>query len=80
MMTEFDHLKNSYVAAIQLRLTTNIGKDEAKRENELLHRFCEVLIDNSNYHNVDKTAMKQELELLKETLTKEIEDYYKKRF
>lgn len=80
MMTEFERLKSSYIATIQFGLIANVGPDEAKSGNELLHKFCESLIDNSNYHDVDKTAMKHELELLKETLAKEIEYYYKRRF
>ena len=77
-MTEFDSLKNSYIATIQFGLIANVGPDEAKSGNELLHKFCESLIDNSNCQDMDKMAMKHELGLLKETLAKEIECYYKR--
>lgn len=76
-MTEFDNLKRSYIAAIETGLAANAGYQNCKFANEAIHKFCEILIDNSNYSN--KTAMKQELELLKETLAKEIETCYQVR-
>lgn len=75
-MTEFEILKASYTATIQLDLATNVGYLESKRGNEVLHEFCKQIVENSNYCDNDKRAMKQELELLKETLNKEIEAYY----
>lgn len=75
-MTEFENLKASYAATIQFGLATNVGYLEAKRGNEFLHEFCKQFVENGNYHNNDKRTMKQELELLKETLDKEIEAYY----
>jgi len=77
-MSEFDNLRNSYVAVIQWGLLANVGQDEAKKGNERLHQVFEHLVDNSNYCNMDKDAMKHELKLLKEALAKEIECYYKK--
>lgn len=76
-MTEFENLKASYAATIQFGLTANAGYHEAKRGNELLHEFCKQLVENSNYYDNDKRAMKRELELLKETLDKEIEAHYR---
>ena len=57
-------------------MATNVGYLESKRGNEVLHEFCKQLVENSNYCDNDKRAMKQELELLKETLNKEIEAYF----
>lgn len=75
-MIDFTVLKKSYITTIQFGLLRNTGYGEVKRGNEVLHRFCEYLIDNSNYSDLDKQNMKHELELLKETLSKEIEQYY----
>ena len=76
-MTEFDYLKSSYITAIHWGFTVKISYYECKRGNDILHKFCENLIDNSNYYDADKKAMKQELELLKEALSEEIESYYR---
>ncbi len=75
-MTEFENLKNSYVSAIQYGLIAKANYHEARRGNELLHQFCEHLVDNSNYCEADKSAIKQELKLIKEVLEKEIEYHY----
>lgn len=77
MMKEFDYLKNSYITAIHWGFATKVSYHEAKRGNDILHKFCENLIDNSNYCDTDKKAMKQELELLKEALSEEIETFYR---
>lgn len=77
-MTEFENLTNSYVAAIQFGLIARVDYQEAWQGNEILHHFCERLVDNSNYCDTEKAAMKQELALIKETLAREIEHYYKK--
>ncbi len=74
-MTEFENLKNSYISAIQCGLI-RVNYHEARRGNELLLQFCESLVDNSNYCEADKAAMKQKLELIKEALEKEIEYHY----
>lgn len=76
-MTEFDNLKNSYVAAVHWGFAAKVGYHESKRGNDILHKFCENLIDNSNYYDADKKAMKQELELVKEALSEEIELFYR---
>lgn len=75
-MTEFDNLKSTYIAIVQLGLATNVSYHESKQGNNLLHKFCENFVENSNYLDSAKTAMKQELELIKEALSKEIEAFY----
>ena len=77
-MTEFEKLKNSYISTLQIGLTSNIGYHQAKHGNDILHKFCEQLVEGSNYRDDIKASMKRELELLKETLSHEIERYYKK--
>lgn len=72
-MIDYLNLKNSYIASIQLGLILNAGYEEAKRGNDLLHKFCENCIDNSNYSEKDKQDMKRNLELVKEMLSQEIE-------
>ena len=54
-----------------------VGFNEAKHGNDVLHKFCEMTIDNSNYSDAHKSSMKNELELIKESLSKEIEAFYK---
>ena len=72
-MIDYLNLKNSYITAIQMGLLLNAGYEETKRGNDLLHKFCENCIDNSNYSESDKQTMKNELELIKESLSQEIE-------
>ena len=72
-MIDYLNLKNSYIAAIQMGLILNAGYEDAKRGNDLLHKFCENCIDNSNYSEQDKQNMKRDLELVKEALSQEIE-------
>lgn len=77
-MTEFDNLKSSYISAIQCGLAMGAGYNEAKHGNDILHKFCENLIDNSNYNDLCKMDMKNELEVIKEALSQEIESFYKR--
>ena len=72
-MIDYLNLKNSYIAAIQMGLMLNAGYEEAKHGNDLLHKFCENCVDNSNYSETDKQDMKRDLELVKEMLSQEIE-------
>ena len=72
-MIDYLNLKNSYISAIQMGLMLNAGYEEAKRGNDLLHKFCENCVDNSNYSDLDKQNMKNDLELVKEALSQEIE-------
>lgn len=72
-MIDYLNLKNSYIAAIQMGLMLNAECEEAKHGNDLLHKFCENCIDNSNYSDADKQNMKHDLEFVKEALSQEIE-------
>ena len=72
-MIDYLTLKNSYVAAIQMGL--ELGFPDPKQGNELLHKFCENCVDNSNYSEQDKHDMKLDLDLLKEALSQEIENH-----
>ena len=78
-MTEFDNLKSSYAAAVQFGLAANVGYQAAKHGNEMLHELCKQLVENSNYQDFEKMAMKSELEMLKKALEKEIDNYYQRR-
>lgn len=75
-MTEFDNLKRSYVAVIQFSMAMNTPREEVKHGNDILHKFCEKLIENSGYPDDEKQRMKDELEIVKETMAKEIEAFY----
>ena len=75
-MIDYKNLKNSYIATIQMGMMLNTGYEEAKRGNEILHKFCESCIDNSNYIEQNKQSMKRDLKLVKEALSYEIEHYF----
>ena len=72
-MIDYLNLKKSYIAAIQMGLMLNAGYEDAKHGNDLLHKFCQNCVDNSNYGDMDKQNMKHDLELVKEVLSQEIE-------
>lgn len=72
-MIDYQNLKNSYIAAIQMGLLLNAGYEDAKHGNDLLHKFCENCIDNSNYNDLEKLNMKRDLEIVKDVLSQEIE-------
>ena len=76
-MIDYLNLKNSYMAAIQTGLLLNAGYEDAKRGNDILHKFCEDCVDRSNYSEADKKDMKHDLELVKESLSQEIEHYFR---
>ena len=78
-MTEFENLKGKYATTIQLGLAANMGYNASKSGNEALHKFCENLIDGSDYSDDAKSAMKSELKLLKEAMSNEIDNRYKRR-
>ena len=78
-MTDFNILKNSYATTVQFGLTVNAGYQASKHGNEMLHELCKQLVENSNYHNSEKIAMKQELEILKDVLGGEIDAFYQHR-
>ena len=75
-MIDYQNLRNSYIAALHMGIALNASYEEAKRGNDILHKFCENCIDNSNYSEQDKHKMKYDLKLVKETLTQEIKLYY----
>ena len=77
-MTDFHILKRSYATAIQFGLAMNAGYQASKHGNEMLHEFCKQLVEDSNYQDSEKVAMKQELEMLKDALGKEIDAYYQR--
>ena len=72
-MIDYLNMKRCYIATIQLGLALNAGYEEAKHGNDLLHKFCENCVDSSLYSEEDKRAMKRDLELVKESLSQEIE-------
>ena len=78
-MTEFDNLKSSYAAAVQFGLTMNVGYQASKQGNEMLHELCKLFVENSNYQDSEKMAMKLELEILKKAIEEEIESCYQRR-
>ena len=78
-MTEFDHLKRSYTSAVQFLLVSNVGYHRAKASNEMLHKFYENMVENSLYSDMDKAAMKLQLDLLKEAFSEEIRRVYNVR-
>lgn len=78
-MTEFDNLKRSYSFAVQFLLAGNVGYHNAKAANEVLHKFYENMVENSFYSDMDKAAMKFQLEVLKEAFSEEIKSVYHMR-
>ena len=75
-MIDYQNLRNSYIAALHMGIMMNACYEEAKRGNDILHKFCENCIDNSNYSEQDKQRMKHDLELLKEALSQEINIHF----
>lgn len=75
-MTEFENLKMRYYAVLHIGLTLNPNYNEAKFMNDILHKFCESLVDGSNYSDFDKQRMKNELRMVKESLSAEITTLY----
>ena len=78
-MTDYENLKGSYAATIQLALVANAGYHNIKIANEGIHEFCKHFVENGNYPEYEKTIMKQELEILKKTFEEEIEIRYQVR-
>lgn len=75
-MTEFDNMKRSYSSTIHLALTTGATRSEVKNGNEIIQKFCEFVIENSNYHDSDKTQMKHELALFEAFHEQKINRYF----
>ena len=61
-MTEFENLKRSYATAIQCGVAMGSGYQNATIGNEIIHKFCETLVESSNYTPLEKQHMKFELE------------------
>ena len=76
-MTEFEKLKNSYISSVQAGMLLGIDYSGCRRAIDVLHKIYENLIDNSNCIDIDKTAMKYEMELIKEALLWEAKCYYR---
>ena len=72
-MIEYENIKKCYIGTIQIGL--NMGFPNPKQGNEFLHKFCENLIDSDNCSEAEKQHKKQDLALVKETLSHEIDDY-----
>lgn len=75
-MIDYQNLKNSYITALHMGIALNASHEEAKRGNDILHKFCENCVDNSNYSEQDKQRMKHDLALLKEALEQEIKQRF----
>lgn len=78
-MTEFDNLKRNYAATVQFGLIANVSYQASKYGNEMLHELCKRLVENSNYQDSEKMAMKQELKILKDVLDGEIHTHFQCR-
>ena len=76
-MAEFEKLKNSYISSVQAGMILGVDYNGCRRAIDVLHKIYENLIDNSNCIDIDKTVMKYELKLIKETLLWEAECYYR---
>ena len=70
-MFDYTTLKNSYIATVQIGL--ELGFSDPKQGNDLLHDFCEKLVENSNYSEFEKQNMKRDLDLVNNALSQEIE-------
>lgn len=75
---DYNNLKQSYITAIQLALSCNMQHDEIRGGNNILHDFCNVLVETSEYSEADKKYMKSEFDRIKEQMSVEIDCYYRK--
>lgn len=75
-MFDYNNLKNSYIATIQMGIMLNTSYQEARHGNEVVHGFCKHCIEHSDYSENDKQAMKNDLEAVKKLLSDEIEIHY----
>ena len=78
-MINFDTLKKSYISTIQIGIAGSADYNSIKNGNDICHKFCEIVVDNSGCPEPDKKTMKDELGVLKESLSKEIECNYSLR-
>lgn len=77
-MFEYQNLKDSYIRAIRFGLAADFGYNRVYEGKEVICEFCKMLVDNSDYSEADKSAMKCELDLIKEMLSREIKIRYNK--
>lgn len=75
-MLEFKKMKEDYSATIQLALTAGATRAEVKNGNEILHNFCDLIVEGGNYCDRDKAQMKHELKLLKIYHDRQIDQYF----
>ena len=75
-MIDYLTLKNSYIGAIQMGL--ELGFPDPKQGNELLHKFCENCVDNSNYSEKAFDAVQKNIGYPKWTVAflREVLDFY----
>lgn len=72
-MTEFENLKNSYISAMNVGILGRLDTASLKYGNEILSYFCKQLISDSQYSATEKENMKNQIDLLKQSIDKEIE-------
>ncbi len=75
-MNEFENLKTGYIDTIHYGMACQTGYNETKHGNEILHKFCTMLVDNSRYSDFEKREMKHELDQIKERISQEIEVFF----
>lgn len=72
-MIDFEYLKNSYISAIHVGILGRLDTTSLKYGNEMLSHFCKQLISDSQYYATDKENMKNQIDLLKQFIDREIE-------
>ena len=77
-MNEFENLKTGYIDTIHYGMCQT-GYNETMHGNEVLHKFCSMLVDNSSYSDSEKREMKYELDQIKEIISQEIEGFFSSR-
>ena len=74
-MTEYEHIKQCYIFIVQFAMSINVEYEQLKLLNEMVHKFCEQFVETGNYSDKYKQLMKYYLKVVKEILSKEIEEY-----
>lgn len=75
-MIEFENLKGSYISAMNVGILGRLDTASLKYGNEILSHCCKQLISDSQYYATEKENMKNQIDLLKQTIDKEIESSY----
>lgn len=75
-MTDFEYLKNSYISAMHVGIWGRVDTNLLKYGNEILSHFCKQLISDSQCYTTEKENMKNQIDLLKQSIDKEIESCY----